>query len=190
MSSAFEIGFELDRRFRLVHGGTLGDKTMDQSKKPELLLLCELLHDVQYALIGGLALQVHQEEPRTTLDIDIAVSSYDSLPQATMQAAGFKLEERFTHSENWRGPQGTPVQFSDDAAFADAIASAEVYPLEGHKLRVINCKELVRAKLRAALDPARRKSKRMQDLADVQGLLERYPDIESLLSAAERARLG
>jgi predicted nucleotidyltransferase len=81
-------------------------------------------------------------------------------------------------------------QVLDDAAFADAIASAEIYLLEGHKLRVINCKELVGAKLRAALDPARRKSKRMQDLADVQGLLEQYPDLERLFSAAERARLG
>jgi len=48
---------------------------MDQSKKPALLSLCRILADehVAYAIIGGLALQIHQQEPRTTLDIDIAV---------------------------------------------------------------------------------------------------------------------
>jgi hypothetical protein len=189
MKAALEIGFELDRLYRLVHGGAGANRTMDQSKKPELLLLCELLREVHYALIGGLALQVHQADPRTTLDIDIAVTSHESLPRAAMQAAGFELEERFAHSEKWRGPHATPVQFSDDIAFAEAISSAEIYPIEGRQLRIINCKELVRAKLRAAIDPTPQKSKRMQDLADIQSLIEQAPQLGQLLSDAERALL-
>jgi hypothetical protein len=189
MASALEIGFELDRRYRLVHGDERGACVVDQSKKPELLLLCEVLQGVQYALIGGLALQTHQAEPRTTLDIDVAVVSYDALPSAALLAAGFTLEGRFAHSENWRGPQGTPVQFSDDEAFVAAILRAEVYLLDGHGLRVISRHDLLRAKLRAAADVARRKSKRMQDLADVQSLIEQYPDLESQLTADERSRL-
>jgi hypothetical protein len=97
---------------------------------------------------------------------------------------------RFAHSENWRGPRGTPVQFFDDQAFAKAIASLEFHTLDSHRLRIVNRKELVYAKLRAAFDPARRKSKRMQDLADVQGLIEQHPELENLLTADQRAVLG
>lgn len=163
---------------------------MDPSKKPDLLLLCELLAGTPYALIGGLALQVYQDEPRTTLDIDLAVLTYESLPKSALLDAGFVLEGRHPHSENWRGPGGTPIQFSDDATFAEAIQSAERHPLEGHEIRVVSVKALLHAKLRAGKDPARRKSKRMQDLADVQALLEQFPDLGAELSAAERALLG
>ena len=41
MKAALEIGFELDQLYRLVQGGAGANRTMDQSKKPELLLLCE-----------------------------------------------------------------------------------------------------------------------------------------------------
>ena len=42
---------------------------MERSKRPALLALGRVLRDMQipYAIIGGLALQVHQREPRTTL---------------------------------------------------------------------------------------------------------------------------
>jgi hypothetical protein len=187
-ASALEIGFELDRRYRItsLSPNTWDGSDMDQSKKPELLLLCALLKNTRYALIGGLALQVHQEEPRTTLDIDFAVESYGALPRDEMMAAGFVLEGLFPHSENWRGPNGTPVQFSDDSAFALAIESAEVHSLESHQIRIINREQLVLAKMRAATDSARRKSKRMQDLADVQGLLERFPELQHLLTSEQR----
>lgn len=195
MTSGLEIGFELDRRYRWMQragsgGREPGGEEMDPSKKPDLLLLCELLADTPYALIGGLALQVYQAEPRTTLDIDLAVISYEALPKSALLDAGFVPEGRHPHSENWRGPGGTPIQFSDDAAFAEAIGSAERHPLDGHEIRVVSVKALLHAKLRAGKDPARRKSKRMQDLADVQALLEQFPDLDAELSAAERALLG
>jgi phosphoribosyl 1,2-cyclic phosphodiesterase len=46
------------------------------------------------------------------------------------------------------------------------------------------------AKLRAAADPARRRSKRLQDLADAQSLLEQDPALEAELSDADRASLS
>ena len=194
MTSGLEIGFELDRRYRWMQRAANGPSNvgedMDASKKPDLLLLCELLGSTPYALIGGLALQVYQEEPRTTLDIDLAVLTYESLPTPALVAAGFVLEGRHPHSENWRGPGGTPIQFSDDPGFAEAIRSAEPHALEGREIRVVSLKALLRAKVRAGQDPARRKSKRMQDLADVQALLEQFPDLDAELSATERALLA
>jgi hypothetical protein len=194
MTSGLEIGFELDRRYRWMqraaNAPSDAGEQVDASKKPDLLLLCELLRSTPYALIGGLALQAYQAEPRTTLAIDLAVLTYDSLPAAALIAAGFVLEGRHPHSENWRAPGGTPIQFSDDPEFAEAIRAAERHALEGREIRVLSLKALLRAKLRAGQDPAGRKSKRMQDLADVQALLEQFPELDAELCAADRALLA
>jgi len=56
-------------------------------------------------------------------------------------------------------------------------------------LRVIRRTDLLHEKLRAAADPARRRSKRLQDLADVQALLESTPTLLHELSVAERVLL-
>jgi hypothetical protein len=99
------------------------------------------------------------------------------------------LTGRFSHSENWIGPDNTPVQFTDDPALAEAITRAGAISLEDVRLRVLTRVDLLHEKLRAASDPARRRSKQLQDLADVQGLLETTPELEHELTADERARL-
>ena len=48
---------------------------------------------------------------------------------------------------------------------------------------------LLHETLRAASDPARRRSKRLQDLADAQALLEFTPTLAQELRAEERALL-
>lgn len=180
-----EVGFALDRRWHLLRGETVADKQAD------LVLLCRVLAEsgTDYALIGGLALQIYQAEPRTTLDIDVAVPSREAIPREALAAAGFAATGSFPYTENWVAPGGTPIQFSDDAAFADSIRRAGSVDLPGTRLRVIGVADLVRSKMRAAGEPQRRASKRLRDLADIQELLEEHPDVASDLSADERAAL-
>jgi hypothetical protein len=180
-----EAGFLLDRQWFWLRG------EMEQTKRPTLLALARVLAeaDTPYAIIGGIALQVHQEEPRTTIDIDVAVATYGQLPRSQLEAAGFSMTGSFSHSENWVGPDNTPVQFTDDPALAEAITRAEEVVLEDVSLRVINRIDLLHEKLRAASDPARRRSKRLQDLADVQALLEATPALAEELTTEERAML-
>jgi hypothetical protein len=175
----------LDRQWFWLRG------EMERTKRPALLALARVFAeaDMPYALIGGIALQVHQAEPRTTLDIDVAVAAYRLLPRAQLESAGFTCTGRFSHSENWIGPEGTPVQFTDDPKLAEAITRAEEVELEDMRLRVIGRTDLLHAKLRAAADPARRRSKRLQDLADAQALIESTPPLEQELSPEERALL-
>jgi hypothetical protein len=186
MPSALEIGFELDRRWHFLRG------EMDTSKKPDLIAIVRLLDHarVPYAIIGGVALQIHQTEPRTTIDIDIAVASRDDLPAGALEEAGFVKVDSFQHSENWRGPGGTPIQFSDDSAFAAAIDRAVSRDVDGATLRVLGPVDLVRAKLRAARDPARRRSKRLQDLADAVSLVEVDAALATELTELERTQLA
>src|SRR5205814_5996655 len=105
-------------------------------------------------------------------------------------AAGFRFHGAFEHSENWFSADGTPIQFSDDPSLADAVANADEVVFEDVTLRVIRVIDLLHEKLRAGSDPARRRSKRLQDLADAEGLLEMDPDLACHLTPAERLLLS
>ena len=186
MHSGIEIGFLLDRQWHLMRSEP------ENSKRPALLLLGQVLADagISYAIIGGVALQFHQAEPRTTLDVDLAVANRNEIPRQQLVVAGFRHTGSFAHSENWIGPDGTPVQFTADPALFEALTRAQSIEIEGVPLRVIGRSDLLHEKLRAAADPARRRSKRLQDLADAQGLLETDPAAAAELTEAEKAILN
>lgn len=164
---------------------------MERSKKTALIALARVLATarVPYAIIGGIAVQVHRREPRTTLDIDVALVDLRVLPRDALVAAGFSHTGSYAHSENWQGPEQTPVQFTADAALAAAVSRAGEIDVEGTPLRVVSKVDLVRQKLRAGSDPARRRSKQLQDLADAQALIEDDPGLLPQLSDDERAIL-
>jgi hypothetical protein len=186
VSERLEIGFLLDEQWHLMRG------EMETSKRPALLALARVLAEAgtPYAIIGGVALQAHRAEPRTTLDIDLAVPSLDALPRDALRAAGFELTGRFAHSENWIGTGGVPVQFTDDPALAPAIARAISTALEGVPLWVLSAADLLHEKLRSGSDPARRRSKRHQDIVDAEGLVEEMPGLRAELTEEERRILG
>jgi hypothetical protein len=185
MSAGLAAGFLLDRQWHWLRG------EMEESKRPALLNLCRILGDehVAYAIIGGLALQVHQSEARTTLDIDVAVADRASIPTEALIVAGFRFHERFEHSENWVAANGTPIQFTDDPMLAPAITSADEIVVQGVAIRVIRVVDLLHEKLRSGSDPARRRSKRLQDLVDAAGLLELHPELTVELRSDEKALL-
>lgn len=164
---------------------------MDETKRPALERVAQVFGSagVPYAIIGGVALQILRSEARTTLDIDLAVLDRDQVPRAALERAGFRATGTFEHSENWLGPGGTPLQITDDPALRDGIARAEDVPLGHVVLKVLGAEDMIHAKLRAAADPARRRSKRLQALADAEGLLEDHPSLEGALSDAERGLL-
>lgn len=164
---------------------------MERSKGPDLAALVRVLSDraVPYAVIGGVALQIHQREPRTTIDIDIAVANREDLPREALVGAGFKETGRHLHSDNWVGPEGTPVQFTDDPAIGPSIGRAVEIQLGEATLRVLHPADLLHEKLRSGRDPARRRSKRLQDLVDAQSLLEQHAELGATLTKEERALL-
>jgi hypothetical protein len=185
VASGLETGFLLDRQWYWMRG------EMEKTKKPALLAVCRVLNEsrTSYAIIGGVALQVHHPDPRTTIDIDIAVLDRAAIPRAALTAAGFSQTGSFEHSDNWTAPDGTAIQFTDDHALAAAIASADVTPLDGVTLRVMRMLDLLHEKIRSGTDPARRRTKRIQDLLDAQTLIDAKPDLATHLSDEERAAL-
>jgi hypothetical protein len=136
-----------------------------------------------YAVIGGIAVQLHSREPRTTLDIDLAVARFDEIPRDALVQAGFEHDGRYLHSDNWRAPgpgprsDRTAIQFSaEDIGIADAVARARQVDIGGLHLQLATVSDLLVLKLAAAEEPSRRPSKRRQDLVDVVTLSEEYPD--------------
>src|SRR5258705_6627074 len=169
------VAYALDR----LWGETMGLQGGDSKEKP-LRLIAEILERerVPYALIGGVAVQIHTEEPRSTLDIDLAVPRYADVPHQALLGAGFEYTGRHEHSDNWRAPGPGPlrlrtaIQFSaEDEGIADAVAHASVVDLDGGlRLRVATVTDLIVLKLAAAEEPKRRPSKREHDIADVLAL--------------------
>jgi hypothetical protein len=132
---------EFTRPAHCLHHGARADPPND--RRQELAQLPNRA-GVSYALIGGVAVQIRTTEPRTTLDIDVAVPRFDDIPRAALLAAGFDHTGRHEHSDNWRAPPAGPgslrtaVQFSaEDVGIADAVANAELTDLaDGLRMRV------------------------------------------------------
>jgi|SRR5581483_3340929 len=110
-------------------------------------------------------------------------------------AAGFALDARFhwlkDGMERTKEPTLRTVArlLADREIPRDAVHAAEPVALADLALRVIRASDLLHEKLRAARDPGRRRSKRLQDLADAQSLLEQQPELASTLDDRERGQL-
>lgn len=184
VQSRLAAGFRLDS----LWAETMGIDPSHTKERP-LRLVAELLNreGVAYALIGGVAIQIRTTEPRTTLDIDVAVRRFADVPRDALLAAGFDHTGRHEHSDNWRAPPAGPggvrtaVQFSaEDVGIADAVSHAELTDLaDGLRMRVATPADLIVLKLAAAAEPRRRPSKRQHDLADVVALMEEYPHLRT-----------
>ncbi len=181
--------FALDRLWRETMGLPPGD-----TKEQPLRAIIAVLEasGTPYAVIGGVAMQLHSSEPRTTLDIDLAVRSFAEIPRDALAKAGFLHEGRHAHSDNWRAPGPMPrsqriaVQFSaEDVGLESAIARARKVDAGGFSLRLVAPADLLILKLAAAEEPTRRASKRRQDLLDIVTLVETYPRAASAVPALD-----
>jgi hypothetical protein len=121
---------------------------------------------------------VHAGLPRATIDVDVAAHLGAGREKAVsaLERAGLKKTGEFEHSVNFRHVTGEPVQIAFDPAFDPMIERAETIDVAGTGVRVVRKDDLIAMKRRAAADPARRKSKRLRDQADIELLLGDVPE--------------
>ncbi len=131
-----------------------------------------------HALIGGVAVGIHSGAPRATIDTDLAIASTVDRAEIVraMIGAGFRCVGEFAHSINFRHSSEEPVQLAVDPAFDAMIERAERFDVSGASIRIVQKSDLIAMKERAAADPARRRSKRLRDEADVALLRGDVPD--------------
>jgi hypothetical protein len=137
-------------------------------------------HDLPYSLVGGVAVGLRSGLPRATVDTDLAVASTIERTRVieVLTSGGFELRGEFPHTLNFRHRSGEPVQIMFDPAFDPMIERAEEILIGGRLIRVVTTEDLIAMKERAAKDPARRRSKALQDLADAALLRGDVPDPE------------
>ena len=182
-SERFDLGIMLDH----LWGETMGLPADD--KESVLACLIDVLgrEGVPYAVMGGVAVQLYTEEPRTTADVDIALHDRDDIPRASLEKVGFTYDGRHRWSENWRAPSlaGTfrksriSVQFLADDLMSASVDRAVEVRAGDLSFPLVTMEDLILLKLAAAEESTRRAGKRQQDITDIIRLLEEHPELDS-----------
>lgn len=162
--------------------------TVDQSNLLERLIALLSEHKIRYCVIGGQAVNAYAE-PVVSLDLDLVVA-VDQMGQAESLLKNSFRVERFPHSLNVSlAGSDLRVQIQTDPRYARFVEHATERDVLGLKLPVADLEDVLRGKVWAALDPARRGSKRQKDLADIARLLENYPQLRAQVPPEILSRL-
>jgi hypothetical protein len=81
------------------------------------------------------------------------------------------------------------VQLQTDPRYQEFVKRAELREVLGYHMQVAALENVVRGKLWAYSDSARRRSKRQKDLADLMRLAESNPEVRTMLPAEIVAEL-
>ena len=134
-----------------------------------------------YCVIGGLAVNAYVE-PVVSLDVDIVIAVKNvEATRRTAERRGLKVEQ-FEHIVNISSPQSDlRIQLQTDPRYQEFIPRAELKDVLGYKMFVANLDDVLRGKVWAYADQARRRSKRQKDLADILRIIEIYPELKAKL---------
>lgn len=141
-----------------------------------------------YCVIGGLAVNAYAE-PVVSLDLDIvvAVSDMDAICKGV--AEHFKIEH-FANRVNLSSSESDlRIQLQTDSRYQEFIRNATVRNVLRYEMKVATVEEVLKGKVWAYSDEARRMSKRQKDLADIMRLVESYPDLVDKLPSWIRDKL-
>lgn len=143
---------------------------------------------IRYCVIGGVGVNAYAE-PVVTLDLDIVIAIEDLSKAEALLGERYRLRE-FERSLNVHDPGSKlQVQIQRDPQLSTIVSRAEVREVMDLRVPVAAADDLLRAKVAAALEPTRRRSKRQKDLADIARLVEVFPALRETLPSAVRERL-
>ena len=152
-------------------------------KKDIVQILLSVLQQTgtHYCVIGGLGVNAYAE-PVVSLDLDlVAASDHISDLRLAAEAKGMKVEE-FEHSINLSiSGSDLRIQLQTDTRYQDFLSHCEQRDILGYSMSVASLQDVLRGKVWAYSDKARRKSKRQKDLSDIMRLVESHPELRSQL---------
>ncbi len=162
--------------------------TMDHANLIEQLVDLLDAEQIRYCVIGGQAVNAYVD-PLVSLDLDLVVA-LEQLEQAETLLSQKFVVKRFPHSLNLSLPDSdVRVQIQTDPRYFDFVERATIQEVLGLPLPVASIEDVLRGKMWAFQDPARRGSKRQKDLTDITRLLEQYPHLRELVPDEILARL-
>jgi hypothetical protein len=149
----------------------------------DVLRLVETLErqEVQWCMIGGLAVNHWANEALATADVDIVIAAerVDEAVEALV-AAGFAAE-KFEWSINLKGHSKVSVQISTEDFYAEFPSRSVSADVHGILMRVASLEDTLAGKIAAYSDSKRRASKRQKDLLDIVRLVEAHPELKDSL---------
>ena len=158
----------------------------------DVMRLVDILEraEAAWCVIGGLAVNHWAQEPITTADVDLVITSDKLEPVVrALEEAGFQAE-RFEWSVNLKRQSGVSVQISTEAVYQSFPARAVPADVHGILMRVASLEDTLQGKLLAWRDAHRRPSKRQKDLLDITRLVEVHPQLQARLPADVAQRLA
>ncbi len=140
-------------------------------------------------MIGGLAVNHWAEEPMTTANVDIVITS-DKIEEATeaLKSLGFS-EKRFPWSINFKGESKVFIQISTEEMSLDFPERAVAANVHGILMRVASLEDTLAGKLADYLEPQRRPTKKLKDILDIARLVEAHPELLKILPSEIVAKL-
>ena len=161
-------------------------------KSDMIQILLDILNKTgsRYCLIGGLAVNAYVE-PVVSLDLDI-VPAYKEIEAICTEAEkrGLKIE-RFEHSVNITSESSDlRIQLQTDSRYQDFLSAPQDRNVLGYTMKVARLEDVLKGKVWAYTDKARRKSKRQKDLADILRIIEKHPQLEASLPQSLRDELN
>ena len=165
-------------------------KTITADKSNLLERLLRLLHDnnIHYCVIGTVAVSAYVE-PLVGLDFDLIITSYQLGRFEALLASTFIVK---------RGPRSIEITAADsrlranvytESRYAEFVDRAQVRNVFDLNLPVAQLEDVLRAQVWAYLDPSRKLTKRLSNLAEIALLLEKYPKLRPAVPPAILTRL-
>lgn len=162
--------------------------TIDRTDFLERLIGLLSEHDIRYCVVGGQAVNAYAE-PLVSLDLDLVIAM-DQLPLIEALLCQECRVEHFPHSLHVSDPgSDLRVQIQTDARYAAFVDRTTIREVLGQRLPVACVEDVLRGKVWAVMDAARRPSKRQKDLADIARLLETYPSLRDQVPSEVLSKL-
>jgi Nucleotidyl transferase AbiEii toxin, Type IV TA system len=162
--------------------------TVDRSGFLDSLLALLETHGIRFCVIGGQGVNAYVE-PLVSLDLDLVIAVEQLEETEELLEKHFHVE-RFPHSLNVSADGSElRVQVQTDSRYFPFVDRAARRDVLGISLPVARIEDVLQGKVWAAMDTARRPSKRRKDLLDIERILESYPGLREIVPAQILSRL-
>jgi hypothetical protein len=143
---------------------------------------------IRYCVIGGYGVNAYVD-PVVSLDVDIVIAAKQRSEIERLLGEEFTIG-RFPQSMNiFTQGSDLRLQLQTDPRYEAFLTRATVQDVLGIQLPVASLEDVLQGKIWAALDFARRPSKRQKDLADIVRLIEAFPHMRQKVPDEILARL-
>jgi hypothetical protein len=136
---------------------------------------------IEWCVIGGIAVNHWAEEPMVTRDVDFVVATQQiQAAKEALLAAGFRAEEH-EWSTNIACSSQVAIQLTTEEFYRDYPSRAVGADVHGILMRVASLEDTLAGKVKAWSTPGRRPSKRIKDLTDIARMVEAHPQLRHRL---------